>query len=249
MSYHYMSHNSMSNNFMNYYKRICLAALASLCLAMSVNIDTANAQSNVIVDTAYSTAAKPSVTVALQPFFLLNNAGKIDVELQSAGKKIGYLFTAEVYSGQTKDESDGFDNRSRGDWDKINGIGVGISRKYKFKDERSSPYLTYGLTYRYMEISFETDGFYTYQVDGLTYYDYGKLENNVAISSGLVSATFGYQKIVDDFVYDFYFGFGYKAPLNKPDFKGYREYDQSIINHAYKGVGMLVGFKLGYQFR
>ena len=241
----------MSYNFMRYYKRNCLAALASLCLAVAVNTDTATAQVNVIVDTTYSdnAADKRSVSVSFQPFFMLINAGKIDVELQPAGKKAGYIFTAEVYGGRTKDESDGFDNRSNGQWDKVSGAGIGIARKYKFKNERSSPYVAYGLTYRYQEISIKTEGFYSYQEDGLTYHEYGPLEKNLVVSSGLANAVFGYQKIADDFVYDFYFGFGYKAQLKEPDFQGLREYDHSIVNYAYKGFGMLVGFKLGYQFR
>lgn len=233
------------------YKKNCLAVLALLCLEISVNIGNASAQENVIVDTTHLDKAenKKSLSVSLQPLFMLISAGKIDIELQPAGKRHAYIFTAEVYGGRVQDRSNGFDTRSNGDWDKINGAGLGISHKFKFKNERSSPYIAYGLTYRYQEITFETEGFYPYEQDGLTYYEYGSIEKNLVISSGLATTVFGYQKISDDFVYDFYFGFGYKAQLKETDFMGLREYDNSIMNYAYKGFGMVAGLKIGFQFR
>lgn len=230
-------------------KKPVLTIAVVIGLSVFAKIGTATGQDQTAKPDTTDKDAKSSISLAIQPMFMLNNAGKIDLEWQSGGKKIGYVFTAELYSGRTKDASEGFYNRGTEKWDRISGLGVGISQKYKFKDERSSPYLAYGLTYRYQEISFETEGFFTYEQDGLTYYDYGPIEKNFAVSSGLATAVFGYQKIADDFLYDLYFGFGYKAQFNNTEFDGLRRYNDSIIYHAYKGFGMVAGFKIGYQFR
>lgn len=235
---------------MSHYQRTCLAVLALLCLEISVNTGTATAQERIRTTDKTNTDSIPSKTslsVAVQPFFLLINAGKIDVELQPAGSKFGYVVTAEIYSGGIED----YDHSSdKGDpYDKINGAGIGISQKYKFKDKRSSPYIAYGLTYRYQEITIDTEGFYSYQDNGFTYYDYGPREKNLVISSGLASVVFGYQKIAGDFVYDFYFGGAYKAQLKNTDFDGLRKYNKYSDSYAYKGPTMLVGFKIGFQFK
>ncbi|HMI01790.1 MAG TPA: hypothetical protein VK541_04865 [Pedobacter sp.] len=237
---------------MSYYQRTCLAVLAFLCLEISVNTGTAVAQVQTGKTDKTNTDSIPqkiSLSVAVQPFFLLSNAGKIDVELQPAGSKFGYVLTAEVYGGRVKDRSIFSEIEDDAPYDKISGAGIGISQKYRFKDKRSSPYIAYGLTYRYQEIAIETEGFYQYQENGLTYYDYGPIGKNLVISSGLASAVFGYQKIADDFVYDLYFGFGYKAQLKNTDFDDLRQYDKYQYSHAYKGPVMLLGFKIGFQFQ
>lgn len=235
---------------MSGYKRTCIAVLAFLCLEISINTGTATAQmqtGNTSKTNTDSIPHKTSLSIAVQPFFLLSNAGKIDVELQQAGSKFGYIFTAEVYGGHTKDRDIFSDMKNDAPSDKISGAGIGISQKYRFKDKRSGPYIAYGLTYRYQEIAIKTEGFYTYQESGLTYYEYGPIGKNLVISSGLASAVFGYQKIADDFLYDLYFGLGYKAQLKNTDFDDLRQYDKYQYSPAYKGPVMLLGFKIGFQ--
>ncbi len=195
-----------------------------------------------------STVSAQSVSVAIQPIFILNNAGKIDVELQPAKSRFGYILTAELYGGTIKDKPT-FSIDENTPSDKLRGAGIGISQKYKFKDDRSSPYIAYGLTYRYQEIAIETEAFYAYQENGFTYYGYGPVNKNLVISSGMASAVFGYQKLEDDFVYDFYFGAGYKTQFKNTDFDGLRSYDRNQYSYAYKGPLMLVGLKIGFQFR
>jgi len=230
-------------------KKPVLTIAVVIGLSVFAKIGTATAQDQTARPDTTDNDAKSSLSLAIQPMFMLNNAGKIDLEWQPVATKLAYVFTVEVYSGRIKDVKAVFDNPSDVPWDRINGAGIGIAQKYKFKNERSSPYLAYGLTYRYQEINIETKGFFTYEQDGLTYYDYGPLEKNLAVSSGLATAVFGYQKISDDFLYDFYFGFGYKAQFNNTEFEGLRRFDSSIVNYAYKGFGMVAGFKIGYQFR
>jgi hypothetical protein len=235
---------------MSYYQRTCLAVLALLCLEISINTGTVNAQVTQTTDTTHADSATPksSVSVAVQPFFLLTNTGKIDIELQPAGSKFGYVFTAEVYGGRIED-GDIFLIKEDERFDKIRGAGIGISQKYKFRDKRSSPYVAYGLTYRYQEITIDTEGFYPYQEDGLSYYGFGPGKKNLIISSGLANAVLGYQKVAGDFLIDVYFGLGYKAQLNDTDFGGLRNYKRYQYSPAYKGPAMQVGFKIGFQFR
>jgi hypothetical protein len=213
----------MSYTYLRSYSRVCFLWMTSLCAALLLNSEYVSAQA---ADTT-QTAHKKSISVTFQPFFLLNNAAKFDVELQAAGKKRGIVFTAEVYSGRLKDTEELIDP-DYSEWDEIAGAGIGISGKYKFKNQRSSPYVTYGITYRYQEIGYQGQDFYSYEEDGLSYFEYGLIDYKAVVSSALFNTTFGYQKVKDDYMYDLYFGFGYKAPLNEPNFRDIRRYDFNI---------------------
>lgn len=187
-----------------------------------------------------SITRRPSISVSVQPFFLLTNAGKVDLEVQPLDHKFAYVLSAEFYGGRVQDDFI---------YDRLNGFGIGLLQKYKFKKQLSSPYFAYGAIYRHQEIAIETEGFSPYQDNGLTYYEFGPIKKLLIIDAVLLSTTFGYQKVSNDFVYDFYIGLGYKTPLRDLNFQGYRKYDQYISSYAYKGFGMLVGFKIGYQLQ
>src|SRR5690606_17440523 len=140
-----------------------LTALVLTCLAAFVNAGTARGQSPTKATEATDSAKtdnpvqKNLLSIAIQPFFLLNNAGKIDLELQPALSRSAYIFSAEVYSGRTRDGDTGYKQRNN-PWDKIGGAGIGLSRKYWFRETRTGPYGAYGFTYRYQEITIETEG-------------------------------------------------------------------------------------------
>lgn len=194
---------------------------------------------------ADSSLARTSYSLSFQPLFMIINAGKFDFEWQPAGKKLGYVFTAELYSGRAEDFNDASFYRPS---DKISGVGIGASQKIKFYNRRSSPYLAYGLTYRYQEISVEAEGFYEVESDNLNYYEYGPVERKHALSNGLASLVVGYQKAKHDFLWDYYFGFGYKKQFNNTEFGGHREYNKYPYSFAYKGAMMVMGLKLGFRF-
>ena len=235
---------------MSAHKKIWVAVLALLCLELSSNIDSAKGQTQPeVVGKAKidSLPQQASLSISLQPFFLLNNALKVDMEWQRAESQFGYIFTVESYNGRVEENK--YNYSSYGHNDPVNGFGVGVAQKYRLKSGRSGPYVAYGMTYRYLEITMETEDFYQYQENGLTYYDFGALKKNNVISSGLFSAVFGYQKVADNFVYDLYLGMAYKAQFKSTDFGGGRTYDQYQYSYAHKGATMLVGLKIGYQFR
>jgi hypothetical protein len=231
---------------MIYYHQFC-SGLRKTSLLFLLLLGTFAAKSqDKPVDSASKT--KTGFSVSVQPFFLLNNAIKADLEIQPVGRRFTYVFTAELYDGPILDDDD-FNSIARLAEDQINGFGLGILQKYKFKDKLSSPYLAYGVTYRHQEVAIETEGFYSTEKDGLNFYEYGAIKKRLLNDALLLSATLGYQKVAHNVVYDIYFGFGYKAPLRNTDFGGYRRYEQDITSIAYKGFGMLVGFKIGYQFQ
>ncbi|RZK66192.1 MAG: hypothetical protein EOO85_27180 [Pedobacter sp.] len=224
--------------------------LALLCLELSLNIDSVNGQTQPEVVGRAKVDSLPqqaSLSIALQPFFLLNNALKVDVEWQRADSQFGYIFTMESYSGRVEENK--YNYSSDGHNDAMNGFGLGVAQKYRLKSERSGPYVAYGMTYRYLEIAVETQDFYSYQENGLTYYDFGTIKKNNVISSGLFSAVFGYQRVADNFVYDLYLGMAYKAQFKSTDFGAGRTYNQYQYSYAHKGATMLVSLKIGYQFR
>lgn len=217
-----------------------------LLFILSVSTLAVKSQEKVI-DTTLNTK-KSSISVTVQPFFLLINAAKADLEFQPTGRRFGYVLTPELYTGSIRDD-DNFGYLTRLGNDQLRGFGLGILQKYKFKDQLSSPYVAYGVTYRHQELSIQTNGFYKIEQEGLTYYEYGAIKKRFLIDALLLSATVGYQKIAHNVVYDFYFGVGYKTPLGDIDFEGYRKYNQSSTSIAYRGVTMLIGLKLGYQFQ
>jgi hypothetical protein len=191
--------------------------------------------------------SKTAISVSLQPLFMVNNALKADLELQPSGRKFSYVLTAELYDG-TIQKDDDFGSSKRLAHDQLNGFGLGILQKYKFKKKLSSPYVAYGATYRHQEVAIETEGYYTTQQDGLTFYEYGAVKKRLLFDGLLLSTTLGYQKVSYNFVCDVYFGIGYKAPFGDADSESHREYDDNMTSLTFKGIGMLVGFKLGYQF-
>ena len=191
---------------------------------------------------------KPAMSLSVQPLFLISNAAKLDLEIQLPKRRLGYIVSAEVYAGRVKDI--GFLEITSGDrpFDRISGFGLGVLQKHSFREGITSYYVAYGITYRHLKIDYETDGFSPYQQDGLNYYEYGPLEKSKKINTLLLSTTIGYHRIMGRFVYDLYLGLGYKSPLEKVDFNGARDYNDSMPSFAYKGFGILAGIKLGFQF-
>ena len=42
---------------------------------------------------------KNAISVTIQPFYLLKNAAKIDIEFQKSGRNFAYILSPEVYAG------------------------------------------------------------------------------------------------------------------------------------------------------
>ena len=195
-----------------------------------------------------STSQKPRISIAIQPLFLFIGAAKFDFELQPAKHRFGYKLTTELYQMETKDTRN-LDFLDKKPYDKLRGFGLGLQQKYKFREKASSSYVSYGFTYRNQTIAYETEGFYPFQENGLTYYEYGPIDKKVRLETILVNTTLGYQIISYNFMFDVYMGVGYKGPLTKVNFDGARRYDYSILSYAYEGFGVLAGIKFGFQLQ
>lgn len=191
---------------------------------------------------------KNAISVTIQPFYLLKNAAKIDIEFQKSGRNFAYILSPEVYAGNVRDATTLSSIRNE-NTDKINGFGIGLLQKYKKKDKIGGPYLAYGVTYRYQTIDYESEDFKQFEEDGFTFYEYEPIKDVLKINSFLFSGTFGFQKVKRDFVYDLYTGFGYKKPSIKSTYPEARKYNQGFNSYAYDGVVFLLGFKMGYQIK
>lgn len=194
---------------------------------------------------ADSSSHKTLVSVSFQPFFLMINATRFDVELQPEGKRYRFIISPEIYSGKTKDVNL-FKNQIGVKWDDLAGVGIGLMHKFQ-RDEESGVYLAYGAIYRNQTIRFETEGFREFEKDGLTYYDYGPVNDKLHIQSVMVNGIFGYQASLNRFLIDYYLGLGYKKPFVKSRYPDAREYTQTPYLYTYNGFTLVAGVKLGLK--
>src|SRR5687768_12106135 len=81
---------------------------------------------------------KNAISVTIQPFYLLNNAGKIDIEFQKPDRNFAYVLSPEVYAGNVRDAAT-FESIKSVNKDKINGFGIGFLQKYKKKNQIGGP--------------------------------------------------------------------------------------------------------------
>lgn len=191
-------------------------------------------------------ASNHTINLLFQPLFIGNKAIKLDLEFQRSQSRFAYVITPELYSGIISDT----ETSKNASEDRINGFGIGIQQKLKFKKEPVSHYFSYGLTYRYNKITYDSEGFIPYQENGLNYYDYGPYKNDMKINSILLSGVLGFQESYWDILLaDLYLGFGYKLPDVKIDNPGVRQYSKYFTSPAYKGVLLLAGIKIGVQIK
>lgn len=218
-------------------------ALFSTCLILAFSSSFAQT-----ADSSTSVTAKTAISIAIEPHFLITNAGRLNVELQKPGGKFAYIIVPEIYGGEIVDAGV-FRGISDKDPDKIRGFGLGLFHKYKFKPSVTGPYLAYGLTYRNLDITYNTEGYIRYTEDELTYYKYGDMEDVLKINSYLISGLAGYQKTAGIFMFDIYVGLGYKSSNKKSLYPAARKYDRSVFDIAYTGGTMVFGIKLGFQLQ
>lgn len=184
-----------------------------------------------------------NLTASIQPLFAINNALRLDVEINPAKKFPTLIISPEIYSGYSEDKGSYLEIK-----DEISGLGIGISHKVNFKVSRLRPYLTYGFMYRNIAVKYSDEGFIPVFREGLEYYEFGYLSDKLRINSFLVNSCAGFEITkFDRIVIDFYGGIGLKNSSRKSNFPEKRLYSQEQYSLAYSGFLPMAGVKIGYK--
>lgn len=197
--------------------------------------------------------SKYPISISFQPIFLLNNALKVDVEMQQKEKTGAFIGGLEVYNGKITllypQESNLEETNNQ---DRINGIGLNLAYKLKFQksEKLTSFYFSPGLTLRNLKLTLKGEGFYAFKQDDVEYYTYGPIEKEYPINSALFYGNLGYHKVwKTTMLLDAYFGFGYKTSTKNNDLKFSRNYDQYAYGFNFNGYSAQAGLKFGFQIK
>ena len=86
----------------------------------------------------------PAISIAVQPFYLVQNIMKVDMELYTSGR-FSYIISPEIYYGKAIDKT-GKSSINDIPHDKLRGLGIGAYQKFTFTyKSKNSPYFAYCL--------------------------------------------------------------------------------------------------------
>jgi hypothetical protein len=182
----------------------------------------------------------------IQPAFLLNNAVHLDLEGKFKSKYLHFIVSPEIYRGSVSDRH----GEASGQTDDLRGYGIGLSQKINLREKGTKPYISYGLMYRNLGITYQDEGFIIAPRDGLDFYEFVPYTDKLNINSFLWNSTVGVQITnVEKVIVDLYIGGGLKVSSKKSGQSGKRDYDQEYQDFAYNGSVFLAGIKLGYKIK
>lgn len=189
-----------------------------------------------------TTANGTVLHVGFEPAFIFNNATKFSVALKPSNKKFAVELTPEIYAGTH------VLNHYN---DKVSGFGIGLYHQlYIYEGNKHPAILSFGATYRSINVAYADEGFIPFEQNNLQYYRYKNFDDVLKTSSLLVNVYAGTRVTHNRspvFV-DFYAGFGYKFASAKATYPGFRTYSANMFDYAYKGPVLLVGMKFGPSF-
>jgi len=195
-----------------------------------------------------SSVSDRAIGITFHPFYLFNNAIKIDAELQTK-KPLAFVTGAEFYTGRISNLYKQTNNFGEPIEDKIAGFGINAAIKYKFSQtERfNSYYFSPGITYRHLTVKLNGPMYYSYTENGMEFISYGPSQKNININPVLLYGMFGRYLEIDNVVLDMYFGLGRKLLKQNKELQTSRQYHEAMYGYNYSGTTFLIGVKLGYQ--
>jgi hypothetical protein len=134
-------------------------------------------------------------------------------------------------------------------YDKMTGVGMGISRKTFLSKESVSNgfYLLYGADYKYFDINGNNFTWVEYiGTDGFPYQEMKDIKYDMYIHSIGGCTSIGYQaQIISSLYFDFYLGFGVKYAFYKSPQHVTVKYNRGINDLGYTGTHMVGGIRIG----
>lgn len=198
-------------------------------------------------------ASNTIINLSVQPLFLLNNAIKLDADIQPTQHRLKYIGGLEFYTGRTNllYQSRSFLNDETDD--KISGFGINLAAKHligKAKKANSSYYISPGITYRRLTLTAVGPMFYSYEENGLEYYNYGDAEKSFNLNPLMVYANVGYQATFDNlFFLDLFIGVAQKFVARNEELDLIRNYRFNPYGFNYHGFLIQGGIKLGVKIK
>ena len=194
----------------------------------------------------------PLVSVSIQPLFLLNNALKLDAEIQKEGSRLVFIVGGEMYNGQIKSLYQQVNSFGEAIEDHVSGFGVNAALKYivSRKGANGSYYISPGITYRNIDLTLKGPGFYSYLENDIEYIAYGETEQQFNRKPLLVYGNFGFQYAKRNaLVIDVFGGIAYKSLAENAALRQIRDYEKPMFGYEYAGFLIQAGVKLGFQFK
>lgn len=190
---------------------------------------------------------KTSFNVSTDILQYFNDTYRIDIEGKKTNASLSHFLTIEYLNGKTNNHTAWLFHE---DTDPITGFGVGIHQKWVAKkgNNKSTPYLAYGIGLRKVSINYSEVGFSRYTENSLDYYTYGPFNDELKIKSGMANVIGGIQFLHStNIIFDGYLGVVYKISDTASNQRGPREYNKSSSSFAYEGLAFQLGAKVGFK--
>jgi hypothetical protein len=189
--------------------------------------------------------ADPSVILAINPLYTLQNAMRIDVDFRLS-RNNWITIGPQYYVAKDKYMDLFLGNDEATD---MNGYGIDFLHKIILSQKNNStgPYLAYGV--RYVNFSYTYNGFsWVQKLDewGTHYYELEKgdvTEKNNRYGFNII---FGMQNIIEDrFFIDVYTGVGIQVSNMSPETANISNNSDFFLRYNYSGPRFLLGIRMG----
>lgn len=209
-----------------------------------------------ICGTAFSQTKFDSLkfSINIHPQFLLISGIKADIEYKLL-KNFHVFGGGQFYTGLTNrngDKTIKADNGTTSDQtkranDEIAGNGFHLGGKYYFVHTTKEHFYV-GAEYSYVKYNFKINdyGYFPYQDDGLTFYEYRLGKYDIDGSQSTSSLYFGATGNEGRFIVNAWFGVSLVNAKTDNKLKEFRNFDKLYWDFAYNGLSPLIGFKIGF---
>ncbi|WP_207421772.1 hypothetical protein [Desertivirga brevis] len=191
--------------------------------------------------------SKATFIVSTDLLHYFNDTYRIDIEGKKTDSHFSHFLSVDFLNGNTNNRAAWLFHSGT---DPVSGIGLGIHQKWVSKrgNNKSCPYIAYGINLRKVSIRYSEVGFSRYTENSLDYYSYGPYDDEIEIKSGVANVIGGIQLTHStNIVLDSYLGVAYKLSDSKSGNLGYKEYNKSFSSFGSEGLGFQMGVKLGFK--
>jgi hypothetical protein len=186
-------------------------------------------------------------TVAIQPLYLYNNGMRLDFEKRIKDMPAWIQISPLIYRVPKTDSDYNqwllFSDEEVGSlW----GGGLEVNYKYFFNKQESF-YVAGGVSYIYHGIKYYDTRLHPFTEDGLIYQSYERSLCKQQINKWGANAYIGYQLPTRSFLFDMYFGFGYRHSVESD--KQPNRFNNNMFSPGYSGTIVTTGFRIGVKFK
>ena len=182
------------------------------------------------------------------PQFLVLNGIRVDIDKNIKGTNRWIVFSPEIYNGK----GEGIIDVASRDFllDKVVGAGMGCAFKYVFskKSNAQGIYLAGGGAYQYFDI--KSQGIiWSPESEGSVTLEQRIGQVHTTINKIGVHSYIGYQsKLTDEFMVDFFVGFGLRLSIDNTDQNGITDLGVFPGDYAYSGTTLVAGIRFGLGY-